>query len=133
MMAELALALCAAVIGGVATFGGVVTPTAFRVLGENSAGPMVRAVFPRLYIVMAGVCVLALILAAIAQSWVAAALIAANIMGFLASRYILIPMVNAARDAEDEGRFSALHSATVRLTLGQLGGLALACVFLALA
>ena len=52
-MTELALGLVSATVGAMLFFGAIVAPTAFRTLGEQGAGPFVRALFPKYYLVFA--------------------------------------------------------------------------------
>ena len=49
-MADLALAIVAGTVGAMVFFGAIVAPTAFGTLGEQQAGPFIRALFPRYYL-----------------------------------------------------------------------------------
>ena len=125
-MEILALALTATLFGGMVLYSFGFAPFLFRELSPDRAGPLIRAAFPHYYLfVILGALAagLALIpvdgLAVALMGWVAA-------LGVL-SRQVLMPMINAARDAELAGeapgksRFAALHGASVAVNFVQLG------------
>lgn len=125
-MEILALALTTTLFGGMVLYSFGFAPFLFGALSPEQAGPLIRAAFPHYYLfVILGALAagLALIpvdgLAVALMGWVAA-------LGVL-SRQALMPMINAARDAElagdapAKGRFAALHGASVLVNFVQLG------------
>jgi len=119
-MAELALSLVAATIGAMLFFGAVVAPTAFRTLGEQSAGPFVRVLFPKYYLVFSVTTATAAVAAFLAMapfSGLALLLVAG---GFIYALTLLMPRINRARDAGSTADFERLHRRSVHLNLLQL-------------
>ena len=122
----LALLLTATLFGGMILYSFGFAPFLFTQLAPDQAGRAIRAAFPHYYLfVIAGALTAGLALmftdprAVALMGWVAA-------LGIV-SRQILMPMINAARDAEMAGeavaatRFKALHGASVAINFVQLG------------
>ena len=121
-----ALLLTATLFGGMVLYSFGFAPFLFRELSPQQAGPLIRAAFPHYYLFViagalaAGLALLAVDARAVAlMGWVAA-------LG-VASRQVLMPMINTARDAQlagepvAAGRFKALHGASVAINFVQLG------------
>jgi len=125
-MELLALLLSATLFGGMVLFSFGFAPFLFRELAPDQAGPLIRAAFPHYYsFVIGGAVISGLALLAVDPR-------AVTLMGWVAvlgvvSRQILMPKINAARDAELAGegagkaRFAALHGASVAINFVQLG------------
>ncbi|MGJ3233358.1 MAG: DUF4149 domain-containing protein [Oceanicaulis sp.] len=122
----LALFTASALFGAMVFFPLAVAPTVFRALAPESAGRFLRALFPAYYafvITTSGVCCFALLL--IGESWAVAA--GAIALSTLALRTVLVPRINAWRDANLEGdpgakeKFDAGHRASVIVNLVQMG------------
>lgn len=129
MVDALANLLLAALFGGMVFFPAVVAPLVFRTLDEASAGRFLRALFPRYYAFMiatAGAAGL-LVLFAAEESWRALVLLSIA-ASTLAVRQLLVPRLNAWRDAELAGdaaaarRFAIGHRASVLVNVAQLAG-----------
>lgn len=118
-MAEIALALSAAVLGAMGFFGAAVAPTAFRVLGEETARPFIRAVFPRYFLILGSVTALAALVAAGGRHWIAMVILTVVAIGFAVANFVLMPMINRARDRGKEESFAALHQRSVQLNGAQ--------------
>jgi len=125
-MEILALLLTATLFGGMALYSFGFAPFLFRELSPEQAGPLIRAAFPHYYLfVIVAALVAGLVLMAVdprsvaLMGWVAA-------LGVL-SRQVLMPQINAARDAELAGervarsRFATLHGLSVAINFVQLG------------
>ena len=114
--------LSAAILGAMVFFAGVVAPSVFRLLPAEPAGKFLRGLFPRYYDVLAALSAIAAVLAG--MTW--AGLLLAAIAGlFVWARFVLMPRINAARDAgPDDGsatrRFRVLHGASVAINLAQM-------------
>jgi hypothetical protein len=112
-------------LGAIVFFSFVVAPTAFRVLGEANAGRLVRAVFPKYYLlgIVCGVLLAGVQLArGFLYYWggmIRPALILFTLLTLLSiyARQILVPAANAARDSGESGRgrFRTLHRRSVML------------------
>ncbi len=113
-------------IGSIIFFSFVVAPTVFRVLSPPDAGRVVRAVFPKYYLVgiVCGVIAIGAFLImssshsvwasiAVAQIVLLAVMVGINIY----ARQSLTPRINVARDAGDgeKARFDRLHRQSVML------------------
>lgn len=126
----------AMLIGGLIVAAGTTAPVAVRTLPEDVAATFLRAFWPRYYALGAwGGAALTLGLGlmspgsplGIAYSGLLAAL-AALFTAAMWGSLMMIPSINAARDAGDDERFATLHRAVLALTgAGLLAGL----VFLA--
>jgi hypothetical protein len=113
-------------VGSILFFSFGVAPVIFRVLGKESGGQFVRALFPRYYawgVVGGAVALPAFLGVPLAfpeykGPWVGiqAGLILAGILIFLYCGNSLTPAINAARDEGQEGadRFNRLHRRSVR-------------------
>ena len=119
--------LCAAMLGVMLFFGGVVAPTVFRALPAEAAGTFLRRIFPRYYDVLTVTAVIAALLAI--GSW-SGLVLAVVVLLFVTARFWLMPKINAARDAslagdgEAKRRFGTLHGASVAINLSQMVALA---------
>lgn len=117
-----------AVFGGMVFFAGVFAPLVFIKLEAATAGRFIRDVFPVYYVSMG----VASTLAAVALAWSAAhgvwdvAVLATVAVAFWVARTVLMPAVNAARDAQLAGdagagkRFDRLHRTSVAVNAVQL-------------
>ena len=125
-MEILALLLTATLFGGMVLYSFGFAPFLFRQLSAEQAGPLIRAAFPHYYLFVilgalaAGFALMAVDTRSVAlMGWVAG-------LGVL-SRQVLMPQINAARDAELAGaavaksRFATLHGASVAINFLQLG------------
>lgn len=104
------------VVGVILFQTAVIAPTVFRSLGPDQAGPFLRKVFPKFFVVLvvmgiAGV-ISALASDASYQLWICLVTLT---LGLLA--YLLIPMTNKSRDEGNEKLFKKLHNASVLMTV----------------
>ena len=103
------------VVGVILFQTAVIAPTVFRSLGPDQAGPFLRKVFPKFFVVLvvmgtAGA-ISALASDASYQLWICLVTLT---LGLLA--YLLIPMTNKSRDEGNEKLFKKLHNASVLMT-----------------
>jgi hypothetical protein len=108
--AGLTLALA---FGGMTFFSAVMAPLVFTKLPFDTAGAFIRQVFPWYYLTIGAVSALAAVLLLIGQAYGVALLAAVTALGFGYARQILMPKINAARDAGEEARFNRLHRFSV--------------------
>lgn len=121
----IALFTAAGLFGAMVFFPIAVAPTVFRNLAPETAGRFLRALFPAYYAyvaTMSGVCAFALLF--VGEGWaLAAGLIALSTLGL---RTVLVPRINAWRDADAQGeagakeKFDAGHKASVLVNLVQM-------------
>ena len=119
MLTNLPLLLSGMSVGIILFQTSIIAPTVFGTLGPDRAGPILRKVFPKFFIMLATVGLLntlsAIILDMHMQSYIGGAT-----FGLAAIAYLLIPMTNKQRDGKNEKAFKRLHSASVLMTVVML-------------
>ena len=125
MIDAIAIVAVAFVFGGITFFSFVIAPLAFAELGVETAGRLVRRVFPRYYLVTAAASAAAALALAAGQILSAAAM-ALVCLGSVVARQGLMPAINASRDRASAGdplagrRFDRLHRVSVIINGVQL-------------
>ena len=113
-------------LGSMLFFAAIVAPSAFRALDAADAGRFLRVIFPRYYLwgIVFSIVALAVCLF---HSPKGAVLMAFVLAGFVYSRQVLMPAINAAKDrwhesesAQDKAHFSALHRRSVIINVAQM-------------
>ncbi|PWE18178.1 hypothetical protein DDZ18_00770 [Marinicauda salina] len=127
----LALLFIGAGIGVMIFFGALVAPTAFRTLGEETAGPFIRTIFPIYHVIFIALGALATISAWLAGARIGAVLLALVTAGFVYGRFALSPAMDKARASKDKQRFAALHQRSMLINLAQLAGFIVALALIA--
>ena len=94
----------------------VVAPSVFKSLGEKHAGPFLRSLFPKFFIVLSVLGLIGAILS-ILNGINLSFFIAISSMLLSVSAYLLIPATNRAKDKNDKKAFSRLHGLSVLLTI----------------
>lgn len=124
----------AASLGYMGSFSAVVAPNVFKTLPPQSAGVFLRALFPK-YFAHNGLA--ALLCAVLTTNPVAAALFAVSGTAMLLVLFMLIPRINAARDAmvsgakSDKATFQRLHGLSVAINLAEIVAMGLAIFLIA--
>jgi hypothetical protein len=127
-LSVLGAVLTAAVFGGMVFFAAVYAPLVFTKLPAATAGAFIRAVFPVYYKVMGAAAIVAGLLLLPSADGVVMAVTGA---GFVVVMLVLMPRINAARDASlaDGGpehgpaqarRFARLHRLSVVINFVQM-------------
>ena len=97
----------------------IIAPTVFGGLGPDRAGPILRKVFPKFFIILATLGLLNIICAVISDVHMQAYI--GGTTGVLAViAYSLIPMTNKMRDEQNEKAFKRLHNISVLMTVTML-------------
>ena len=103
------------VVGVILFQTAVIAPTVFRSLGPDQAGPFLRKVFPKFFVVLVVMGIAGAISAlasdASYQLWICLVTFTLGL-----SAYLLIPMTNKSRDEGNEKLFKKLHNASVLMT-----------------
>ena len=94
----------------------VVAPSVFKSLGEKHAGPFLRSLFPKFFIVLSVLGLIGAILS-ILNGINLTFFIAISSMLLSVSAYLLIPATNRAKDKNDKKVFSRLHVLSVLSTI----------------
>ena len=94
----------------------IVAPLVFSQLKDGSAGPFLRALFPRFFLALTLLAALMVVNSIVLQQTTSTLLsVAAVLAGVIA--YLLIPATNRARDQGRSRAFKKLHLASVLLML----------------
>lgn len=112
------LLVAAVQVGVIGAVSALVAPTVFQALEQGTAGVFLRRLFPRYFATAAVLAALASVAAALGGHALAATLLAADALCFVAAR-ALVPAINAARDREDPA-FARLHRISVVLNAAGL-------------
>ena len=94
----------------------VVAPSVFKSLGELHAGPFLRSLFPKFFIVLSVLGLIGAILS-ILNGINLSFFIAISSMLLSVSAYLMIPATNRAKDKNDKKAFSRLHGLSVFSTI----------------
>ena len=115
----------AMLLGGMVFFSAVMAPQIFIRLDAETAARFIRSVFPWYYLFILVIAILAMAAFAAADP-VPAAVMLAVVLSTLASRQVLMPAINSARDAQLDGdaqagrRFDRLHRLSVTINMMQI-------------
>ena len=91
-------------------------PVVFKVLDNDNASKFLRAIFPRYYLLLFLICLVASLISylwfSVLDSWIA---LAASMLAFIG--FIIIPVTNSARDRGWNKLFKILHNISVLNTI----------------
>ena len=94
----------------------IVAPLVFSQLKDGSAGPFLRALFPRFFLALTLLAALIVVNSIVVQQPASAVLSATAVLAGVIA-YLLIPATNRARDQGRSSAFKRLHLASVLLML----------------
>ncbi|MDC3279684.1 DUF4149 domain-containing protein [Gammaproteobacteria bacterium] len=94
----------------------VVAPLVFSQLKDGSAGPFLRALFPRFFLALTLLAALIVVNSIVVQQPASAVLSGTAVLAGVIA-YLLIPATNRARDQGRSSAFKKLHLASVLLML----------------
>ena len=104
----------------------VVATSVFKVLDEKQSSKFLRIFFPKYYLYGFALSFLGVIFSIYFENKLSILIYSLIMFGFLFSRQILMPMVNKAKDLNNEKKFNKLHKLSVFINFLQIIG----CVFL---
>lgn len=104
----------------------VVATSVFKVLDEKQSSKFLRIFFPKYYLYGFVLSLAGVILSIYFENKLSILIYSFIMVGFLFSRQILTPMVNKAKDSNDEKKFNKLHKLSVFINFLQIIG----CIFL---
>ena len=104
----------------------VVATSVFRVLDEKQSSKFLRIFFPKYYLYGFVLSLVGVILSIYFENKLSILVYSFILVGFIFSRQILTPMVNKAKDLNDEKKFNKLHKFSVFINFLQIIG----CIFL---
>ena len=104
----------------------VVATAVFKVLDEKQSSKFLRIFFPNYYLYGFVLSLAGVILSIYFENKLSILIYSFIMIGFTFSRQILTPMVNKAKDSNDEKKFNKLHKLSVFINFLQIIG----CIFL---
>ncbi|MDB2700163.1 DUF4149 domain-containing protein [Alphaproteobacteria bacterium] len=118
--------ITAAILSFMIFFPVVVATSVFKVLDEKQSSKFLRIFFPKYYLFGFVLSLTGLIIAIFDQNNMSLIVFLLIIMGFLFSRQFLMPLINKAKDNNNEKKFNILHRVSVLINFIQIS----LCVFL---
>ncbi len=116
MMSNVPTFLNGLVVGVILFQTAIIAPTVFRGLEPDQAGPFLRKVFPKFFVVLVVIGISGAISAVASDAIYQLGICLVTLtLGLLA--YLLIPMTNESRDEGNEKLFKKLHNASVLMTV----------------
>ena len=116
----------AAILSFMMFFPIVVATSVFKVLDEKQSSKFLRIFFPKYYLYGFVLSLVGVILSIYFENKLSILVYSFIMVGFIFSRQILTPMVNKAKDLNDEKKFNKLHKLSVFINFLQIIG----CIFL---
>ena len=118
--------ITAAILSFMIFFPVVVATSVFKVLDENQSSKFLRIFFPKYYLFGLVLSLTGLIIAIFDKNNMSLIIFLLIIIGFLFSRQYLMPIINKAKDNNNEKKFNILHRFSVLINFIQIS----LCVFL---
>ena len=118
--------ITAAILSFMIFFPVVVATSVFKVLDENQSSKFLRIFFPKYYLFGLVLSLTGLIIAIFDKNNMSLIVFLLIIIGFLFSRQYLMPIINKAKDNNNEKKFNILHRVSVLINFIQIS----LCVFL---
>ena len=118
--------IAAAILSFMVFFPLVVATSLFKVLDERQSSKFLRNFFPKYYLFGFVLSLIGLILSIYYENKSSILIFLLITIGFIFSRQILMPMINKAKDFNNENKFNKLHKFSVFINFLQIIG----CIFL---
>lgn len=118
--------ITAAILSFMIFFPVVVATSVFKVLDEKQSSKFLRIFFPKYYLFGLVLSLTGLIIAIFDKNNMSIIIFFLIIIGFLFSRQFLMPIINKAKDNNNEKKFNILHRFSVLINFIQIS----LCVFL---
>ena len=100
----------------------VVATSVFKVLDEKQSSKFLRIFFPKYYLYGFVLSLMGVIFSTYFENKLSILIYSLIMIGFLLSRQILMPMVNKAKDLNNEKKFNKLHKLSVFINFLQIIG-----------
>ena len=112
--------ITAAILSFMIFFPVVVATSVFKVLDENQSSKFLRIFFPKYYLFGLVLSLIGLIISILDKNNMSLTVFVLIIIGFLFSRQFLMPIINKAKDKNDEKKFNILHKVSVLINFIQI-------------
>ena len=113
--------ITAAILSFMIFFPVVVATSVFKVLDEKQSSKFLRIFFPKYYLFGLILSLLGLIISIFEKNNISLIAFVILIIGFLFSRQFLMPIINKAKDDNNEKKFKTLHRFSVLINFIQMG------------
>ena len=113
--------ITAAILSFMIFFPVVVATSVFKVLDEKQSSKFLRIFFPKYYLFGLVLSLLGLIMSIFEKNNFSLIVFILLILGFVFSRQFLIPIINKAKDDNNEKKFNTLHRFSVLINFIQMG------------
>jgi hypothetical protein len=117
----LIILITAAILSFMIFFPVVVATSIFKVLDEKQSSKFLRIFFPKYYVFGFVLSLLGLIISIFEKNNISLIIFVLLIIGFLFSRQFLMPIINKAKDDNNEKKFNTLHRFSVLINFIQMG------------
>ena len=104
----------------------VVATSVFKALDEKQSSKFLRTFFPKYYLFGFILSALGIITSIVKQNNISILIFILLVVGFLFSRQVLMPIINKAKDSNNEIKFNRFHKISVLINFLQIG----LCIFL---
>ena len=118
--------ITAAILSFMIFFPVVVATSVFKVLDDKQSSKFLRIFFPKYYLFGFVLSLTGLIIAIFDKNNMSLIVFLLIIIGFVFSRQFLMPIINKAKDNNNEKKFNILHRVSVLINFIQIS----LCVFL---
>ena len=116
-MSFLQVLLSGVIAGVILLQATIVAPVLFKNLSAKDAGPVLRAIFPRLFGLAFALGLIALVVSVANNQGLIQKAVFLFTAVAMAICYLIIPATNSAKDVGNEGAFKKLHTLSVVLTM----------------
>ena len=113
--------ITAAILSFMIFFPVVVATSVFKVLDEKQSSKFLRIFFPKYYLFGLVLSLLGLIMSIFEKNNISLIVFILLILGFVFSRQFLMPIINKAKDDNNEKKFNTLHRFSVLINFIQMG------------
>ena len=94
----------------------IIAPSIFKIFSSEDAGPFLRSIFPKLFMLVAALSLIALILSFVSSIKLSLYVYSFTLI-FMLICYQIVPITNKARDDGNSKKFNRLHTISVVLTI----------------
>ena len=113
--------ITAAILSFMIFFPVVVATSVFKVLDEKQSSKFLRMFFPKYYLFGFILSLIGMIISVFEKNNISLIFFVLLIIGFLFSRQFLMPIINKAKDNNNEKKFNTLHRISVLINFVQMG------------
>ena len=114
--------ITAAILSFMIFFPLVVATSVFKVLDEKQSSKFLRIFFPKYYLFGFVLSLIGLVLSMYYENKSSTLIFLLIMIGFIFSRQVLMPIINKAKDLNNENKFNKLHKLSVFINLLQIIG-----------